>query len=53
LERQIYKPGTSQPDKDNGWDHMNDALGYGISYLFPITRQYTHNQTQTNWTVRI
>ena len=52
LERQIYKPGTSQPDKDSGHDHMNDALGYGISYLFPITRQY-NVQPQLNWSVRI
>ena len=52
LERQIYKPGTSQPDKDSGHDHMNDALGYGVSYLFPITRQY-NVQPQANWSVRI
>ena len=52
LERQIYKPGTSQPDKDSGHDHMNDALGYGISYLFPITRQY-NVQPQLSWAVRI
>jgi len=52
LERQIYKPGTSQPDKDSGHDHMNDALGYGVSYLFPITRQY-NVQPQVNWSVRI
>ena len=25
LERQVYKEGTSQPEKD-GFDHMNDAL---------------------------
>ena len=38
LERQTYKEGTSQPDKDNGWDHMNDALGYMVDYLFPVRR---------------
>lgn len=40
LERQTYKPGTHQPDKDpkKGYDHMNDALGYLIDYLFPIKR---------------
>ena len=38
LERQTYKEGSSQPDKENGYDHMNDALGYAIDYLFPVRR---------------
>ena len=38
LERHTYKEGTSQPDKDSGYDHMMDALGYMIDYLFPIRR---------------
>lgn len=38
LERQVYKEGTSQPDKDGGYDHMNDALGYMVDYLFPVKR---------------
>lgn len=38
LERQTYKEGSSQPDKDSGYDHMNDALGYMIDYLFPVRR---------------
>ena len=38
LERQVYKEGTSQPDKDGGYDHMNDALGYMTDYLFPVRR---------------
>jgi hypothetical protein len=38
LERQVYKEGTSQPDKDNGYDHMNDAIGYMVDYLFPVRR---------------
>lgn len=36
LERHTYKEGTSQPDKDSGFDHMNDALGYLVDYLYPI-----------------
>jgi len=28
LERQLYKEGTSEPDKETGHDHMNDASGY-------------------------
>lgn len=37
LERQTYKEGTSLPDKTQGYDHINDALGYMIEYLFPIS----------------
>lgn len=39
LERHTYKEGTSQPDKDSGYDHMMDALGYMCDYLFPIKRE--------------
>ena len=38
LERQTYKEGTQIPDKDAGYDHMNDAIGYGIEYLMPVRR---------------
>lgn len=38
LDKQIYKPGTKVPDKDQGFDHMNDAVGYGIEYLMPIKK---------------
>jgi hypothetical protein len=40
LERQTYKEGTSQPNKDDGFDHMNDALGYFIEYMFPIRKEH-------------
>jgi hypothetical protein len=54
LERHTYKEGTTQPDKDSGHDHMMDALGYMVDYLFPIKRErpdfhqpqrYTHGIT--------
>lgn len=38
LERQTYKEGSSQPDKESGYDHMNDALGYMVDYLFPVRK---------------
>lgn len=38
LERQTYKEGSTQPDKDGGYDHMNDAIGYMVDYLFPVRR---------------
>ena len=48
LERQTYKEGTSIPNKD-GFDHMNDALGYLVEYLFPIRTEYNTPQP-TRWT---
>lgn len=48
LERQTYKEGTSQPNKD-GFDHMNDALGYLVEYMFPIRTEYNTTQP-TRWT---
>lgn len=53
LERQIYKPGTSTPDKENGFDHMNDALGYAISFLYPITRNYETALNTNTWKVKV
>lgn len=47
LERQTYKEGTSQPNKD-GYDHMNDALGYIVDYLYPIKKHYEVEQP-TRW----
>jgi len=49
LERQTYKEGTNQPDKDSGYDHMNDALGYLVDFLYPIKRQYDIEQP-IRWT---
>ena len=40
ISKQVYKEGTSLPDKQGGFDHMNDALGYLVSYLYPITTNY-------------
>ena len=53
LERQIYKSGTNQPDKDGGFDHLNDALGYAVSWLFPITRNYETNDQKESWNVKV
>jgi len=51
LERHLYKEGTTQPDKDSGFDHMNDAIGYAVDYLFPIRKQYT-KQLPQRWSVK-
>jgi phage terminase large subunit len=39
FEKFTYKEGSSQPDKDSGYDHMADALRYLVDYLFPIRQQ--------------
>ena len=38
LSNQVYKEGTRVPDKDSGFDHLNDALGYLTHGLMPIRR---------------
>ena len=51
LQRQIYKENTNIPDKEDGFDHMNDALGYMIDYLKPLTTQ-TVFSSPTRWTMK-
>jgi hypothetical protein len=49
LERQVYKEGTSTPDKDSGYDHGNDALGYMIDYMFPIRKDVGNITQPRSW----
>ena len=49
LERHVYKDGSSQPDKDSGYDHMMDALGYMVDYMFPINRDTSEMPQPTTW----
>lgn len=51
LTKQTYKEGTQVPDKNSGWDHMNDALGYFCEYQMPITREYPNMKQPTHWGV--
>jgi hypothetical protein len=46
IAKQTYKEGTVLPDKTQGLDHMNDALGYLISFLYPITSSYDYSPTE-------
>ena len=43
LMKELYKEGTNVPEK-NGYDHMTDALGYAIEYLFPISSNLPPSQ---------
>jgi hypothetical protein len=38
LEKHSYKEGTSQPDKDGGYDHMSDSIRYYFDYVFPVRK---------------
>jgi hypothetical protein len=38
ITKHQYKEGTMIPDKDAGFDHINDAFGYMVEYLYPIKR---------------
>lgn len=43
LEQQVYLNGL--PDKTSGLDHILDAFGYAISYIFPAVSRKTHLKT--------
>lgn len=53
LERQVYKEGTQQPDKESGYDHQNDALGYAIHYLRPVRKDKSEETQPQVWRHRI
>ena len=36
LQRQIYKENTNIPDKEEGFDHMNDSIGYLVEIVKPL-----------------
>lgn len=46
LERMVYKPGTSIIDKDGDLDHMADAVGYLVDYLYPLRTEYDTSEPQ-------
>jgi hypothetical protein len=51
LERHAYKEGTTQPDKESGYDHMTDAVRYMINYIWPVRREVV-NSDPGRWTNR-
>lgn len=48
LERMVYKPGTSVIEKDGELDHMADAIGYLVDYLYPLRTEY-ESSTPQRW----
>jgi len=51
LQRQIYKENTNIPDKEQGFDHMNDSIGYLVEIVKPLTRINSNFKPQ-RWTVQ-
>ncbi len=51
LQRQTYKEDTNIPDKEDGFDHMNDALGYMIDYIKPLVAQMP-SSLPTRWNIK-
>ena len=49
LERHTYKENTSQPDKDSGYDHMMDALGYMVDFMFPLRKDLGDIRQPARW----
>jgi hypothetical protein len=49
LEQQVYKEGSNSVPEKGEFDHMNDALGYAVDYMFPIKRISEAQQPQ-RWT---
>ena len=52
LVKQTFKEGTSVPNKTQGIDHLGDALGYLVSYLYPIKRDI-EKQPQSRFNVQL
>lgn len=49
LAKHSYKSGSNIQDKDSGLDHMGDSLGYAISFLYPIRKQYDNTERPTRF----
>ena len=51
LQRQIYKENTNIPDKEEGYDHMNDAIGYLVEIIKPLITQ-PKTFTPQRWNIK-
>ena len=51
LQRQIYKENTNIPDKEEGYDHMNDSIGYLIEIVKPLVTTHI-DFTPRRWNIR-
>ena len=51
LQRQIYKENTNIHDKEEGYYHMNDAIGYLTEIVKPLTTNYRNFKPQ-RWSIK-
>ena len=51
LQRQIYKENTNIPDKEEGYDNMNDAIGYLIEIVKALVTTHI-DFTPRRWNIR-
>ena len=51
LNKLSYREGSNEQDKQSGLDHMPDALGYMVEYLYPIQRVTTPRVEPARWAV--
>tara|TARA_R100000231_G_scaffold7003_1_gene10025 strand:- start:1528 stop:2757 length:1230 start_codon:yes stop_codon:yes gene_type:complete len=51
LNKLSYREGTNEPDKNSGFDHMTDALGYMVEYCMPITKVTTPRVEPARWAI--
>lgn len=52
MEKYTYKEGTSQPDKDSGYDHFADSIRYFVDYVYPVRREIEY-QPPERWAHRV
>jgi phage terminase large subunit len=48
LERMVYKPETNVISKDGVHDHMADAVGYLVDFLYPLRTEF-ESTTPQRW----
>ena len=51
LTKLSYREGSNEQDKNSGLDHLPDALGYMVEYLYPITKIQTPRVEPARWAI--
>lgn len=49
LNKLSYREGSNEQDKNSGLDHLPDALGYMVEYLYPIQKITTPRVEPARW----
>jgi len=51
LTKLSYREGSNEQDKNSGYDHMPDALGYMVEYLYPIAKIQPPRIEPARWAI--